>query len=50
MRWANVSINGRAHAGLVEEETIHLTPERDVSELLGKLDVAGRPRGSGGIY
>ena len=48
MKWANVSVNNRTHAGLVDGETIRLMPERDLSELLGTLDAAAKTAGAAG--
>ncbi len=48
MKWANVQVNGRTHAGLIHEDKIQLTSASDVAELLSDLSVAKTRAGEAG--
>ena len=39
MKWATIQADGRTHAGLVQENQVHLIAEADVAEILS--DPAG---------
>ena len=41
MKWANIKLDGRTQAGLVQGDEVRLVSESDVRELLGAASLAG---------
>lgn len=48
MKWANVQVNDRTHAGLIHEDKVQLTSASDVASLLGDLPAAKTRAGEAG--
>lgn len=49
MKWATIQTDGRTHAGLVQDEKVHLIAERDVSHILADPASAAARAGEAGV-